>query len=640
MNQGVWSVLRATRSVGDSTLIFRLLIALILILFAVFAPDSAGDRGWAPFYAVGSYIAMAMGLSWFERRRRRLSGAGQFLGYLIDIGVITFTIYCLRGWQSDLYLAYFIVIFMSVKGANIRQNIMVGLTACVVYGAMLTRSGGFEALLGSDALLRFPFLLIVSIYTTLISMRLGESEDSLREANARLREANERLEGAVEARTEGLKTALEQLRLLNEIVYRSFKLRDLEELWPMLSDRLKAHLDCERVSFFVQDADGNLDSVYADGLEDPIHLPAGKGIAGTGVKLRRAVFTNEPYTDPDFNAGIDESSGFRTRNLMACPLIRDGSVTGVAEFVNKEGGFSDADARLAMRLAPEIQVLYDKLKGDRERELMRESLRRSDKFAALGRLMAGLAHEIKNPLTGIGANAQLLLRGGHADGERHGMLQDIVDCVRHCDKLVRNLLVFSRDGAPETIARPLNEVVEGAVKLFGKRFALSGIELEREYAAELGDVHCRETQIHQVLLNILENARQAMPSGGRLTVRTRRMRLRDFLRVRSRTGAGQLESRVSVISLARLAEARRAGRAFLGVLEIEDTGDGIPGEIRDRLFEPFFTTKPPGEGSGLGLSVSREIVDQHGGVLLAGENPKGRGAQFTLALPLGDEGPR
>jgi signal transduction histidine kinase len=230
----------------------------------------------------------------------------------------------------------------------------------------------------------------------------------------------------------------------------------------------------------------------------------------------------------------------------------------------------------------------------RQRERLREELRRAEHLAALGKLLAGVAHEVRNPLAGIRSTVQLWLRLPDL-ARTPESLDAVIQSVDRLSELVSRLLYFARTGADEPRPVDLNSVVRDTLELLRAQAAAQGVTLEADLAPELPFVSGSDPALRQVVLNLATNALQAMPRGGRLLCRTA-----------SVSGGQGVELRVA------------------------DTGPGVAPEARAHLFEPFFTTRP--EGTGLGLALCREIVLQHGGAieLVPGEGP---GATFRVVLP-------
>jgi two-component system NtrC family sensor kinase len=228
----------------------------------------------------------------------------------------------------------------------------------------------------------------------------------------------------------------------------------------------------------------------------------------------------------------------------------------------------------------------------------------SEKLAALGQLAAGIMHEINNPLATIAAcvaagEGRLPEVSGPGTGALRDYLAIIDKEVQRCTSIVDGLLDFSRPKAREKAAAQLNDVVDEALGLLRHHKRFKQITLHRELAPDLPPVVVNREQIIQVLMALTINSIDAMESGGHLTVRT-------------------------------MSGRRRFDEV---VVEVEDTGPGIPGAVQSKIFEPFFTTKAPGRGTGLGLSICYGIVEEHRGRIEV-DSQVGRGATFRVHLPI------
>jgi two-component system NtrC family sensor kinase len=219
----------------------------------------------------------------------------------------------------------------------------------------------------------------------------------------------------------------------------------------------------------------------------------------------------------------------------------------------------------------------------------------TEKLAGVGKLAAGVAHEINNPLTCVLTNSSLMLSDLPPDDPWHEDLQSIVDETLRCRKIVKGLLDFSRQTKPQKQALDLNSVAEDVLALVKNQASFQNIAINLELDRELPAVFADRDQIRQVVLNLLLNAADAMPKGGELHIRSRYDPALNHVK-----------------------------------LSIRDTGQGIPEEIRDKLFEPFFTTKKT--GTGLGLAVAYGIMERHKGELRVESTP-GRGTTVTMVLP-------
>ncbi|MHB0914680.1 MAG: GAF domain-containing sensor histidine kinase [Thermoleophilia bacterium] len=238
-------------------------------------------------------------------------------------------------------------------------------------------------------------------------------------------------------------------------------------------------------------------------------------------------------------------------------------------------------------------------KVEEQRELQRQ-LFQSTRLAVIGELAANVAHEINNPLTGVLGFTSLLLKTLPEDDPNRKNLLIIEKETLRARDIVRNLLDFSRQDAVCKDDISITEVLENTMKLLRKQAELANVEVVQRIGDKVANVHADPNQIKQVFINILNNAIFAMPDGGRLTITVREI-----------NPAGD-EGRVEI--------------AF------KDTGIGIAAEKLDKVFEPFFTSKDAGEGTGLGLSVSRRIVDEHGGSIDV-DSMVGGGSTFTVNLP-------
>jgi PAS domain S-box-containing protein len=234
-----------------------------------------------------------------------------------------------------------------------------------------------------------------------------------------------------------------------------------------------------------------------------------------------------------------------------------------------------------------------------ETKKLEQQIRNSEKLASVGKLAAGVAHEINNPLGGILNCLYNLRKGGISAARQEEYWASMEHGVRRVQKIVRQLLDFSQQHEPEFSPADINRIVDQVLVLTTHLFMPNRIKLETVLGHGLPSVMVDSHMIEQVLMNLILNAVQAMKHGGVLTIRTS------------------------------VAEG-------ICRVEVRDTGSGIPASVLPRVFDPFFTTKGEGEGTGLGLSVNLGIVERHGGKILV-ESEVGKGTIFTLCLPVSRE---
>lgn len=229
-----------------------------------------------------------------------------------------------------------------------------------------------------------------------------------------------------------------------------------------------------------------------------------------------------------------------------------------------------------------------------------EQLLQAEKLAAMGQLLASMAHELNNPLSVVNGHT-FLLRKAAKDGPLAERAAKIGEAAERCTRIVNNFLGLARRRPPERQMVKINEVIEEAIELLSYELRVESVEVILDLATDLPSLWADPHQLHQVMVNLISNAHHAM----RQTSPPRRITLTSRF--------DSAKERVS--------------------LEVADTGPGIPPEIRSRIFQAFFTTKPPGQGTGLGLSLCQGIIENHGGTIAVGSG-LGQGAIFRIQLPV------
>jgi PAS domain S-box-containing protein len=266
--------------------------------------------------------------------------------------------------------------------------------------------------------------------------------------------------------------------------------------------------------------------------------------------------------------------------------------------------FSEEVESTRVQIGGEDRILT-RVRDTTERDLFQQELLQAQKMEAIGLLVAGVAHELNNPLASIVAFSQLIRTDPQLPEPLRHQAEMLIQEANRTRRIVQNLLDFARQRPPERVPTSIRELIDGVLALQSYTFGPSRIEVTVEIPDDLPDVSLDRAQIQQVLINLTLNAAQAIQkrgARGSITIRTER--------------------------------AIRPDGSVMVRMWVTDDGPGIPEHLRSRLFVPFFTTKSPGEGTGLGLSVSFGIVTGHGGNLRYEPGPGGVGSTFIVELPI------
>jgi len=267
----------------------------------------------------------------------------------------------------------------------------------------------------------------------------------------------------------------------------------------------------------------------------------------------------------------------------------------------------ELDRKVAERTAHLNAEIVERKKAEAELKKKTEELRemtqqlwQAAKLATMGELAASIAHELNNPLATVSPRTESLLARTQADSPNQRELEIIEQEVERMGVLVANLLQFGRRGQQQISTLDVREEIEKTLELVRYHLHKHNIIIEREFAKDLPNVHADRQQLRQLFLNLFTNASDAMPHAGSLTIRI----------------TAPPESRQIIV-------------------EVADTGTGIPPEILPKLTEPFYSTKPEGKGTGLGLAICRRIVKGHNGTFdITSEGIPGRGTTVRVSLPV------
>jgi PAS domain S-box-containing protein len=280
-----------------------------------------------------------------------------------------------------------------------------------------------------------------------------------------------------------------------------------------------------------------------------------------------------------------------------------------------EQGLLKANAALAKKQEELLAAVEDLKKAHDELRSVQLQLIEAEKMKSIGRLAAGVAHEVKNPLAIITMGVAYLENEKFSDDSNvPGVLHDISDAVKRADAVIRGLLDFSVPKKLEVQASDLNTIIGQALLLVRGEMQGDGFRVVKELQPDLPLLKIDAAKISQVFINIFTNAIHSMGEGGTLTVRTSARQLAGV-------GPNIGDSR---------SESFRVGDNLV-TAEVDDTGPGVPEDRLAKIFDPFFTTKPTGKGTGLGLTVTKSIIDLHGGTIDI-RNRAGGGARVTIML--------
>ena len=392
-------------------------------------------------------------------------------------------------------------------------------------------------------------------------------------------------------------TAIENGRLYRELHLKAEELGRMREFNENILESLDDGLVVFDLSERIVRWNRALEDFYGVARHDAVGRALGDIFDAPFVEALRAARQEHPYGATLYRVPLSRRRAERGEGVAAepgrgavAPAVSDDSrilVNATAVPLQNPSG-SD------MAVSGTILLIEDIT----DRVRLEEQLQISEKMASIGLLAAGVAHEVNTPLTGISSFTQMLLDGADRADPKTVLLEKIEKQTFRAAKIVNGLLNLSRPGPAtnERIDVDLNAVVTDVFSLLEHQFEVGKIKVRRELAPAAMTVLGIEHQLQQVFLNLFMNARDAMPRGGWLTVTTR-------------------------------IDGERA------VVEISDTGSGIPPEHLARIYDPFFTTKIIGRGTGLGLSITYGIVREHGGAIRC-DSAVGQGTRFTLTLPL------
>ena len=312
------------------------------------------------------------------------------------------------------------------------------------------------------------------------------------------------------------------------------------------------------------------------------------------ITAGRIVLDDRPYVTANFREGPHKQSA---------DIVVNGERRGAVDVVYleerpacDEGPFLKEERHLISAVAQQIALIVERRQAAEEKTRLREQLRRADRLATIGQLAAGVAHELNEPLGNILGFAQLAQKHPDLPKQIFQDIEKIVTASLHGREIIKKLMLFARKTPPRKEQVDLNAVIEQSLYFLESRCAKNGVDLIRRLSPEIPQITADPSQLQQVLVNLVVNAIQAMPSGGVLTITTR-----------------VSDSHV--------------------VMVVADNGTGMSKREIKQIFVPFYTTKDINEGTGLGLPVVHGIITSHRGTIRVESTP-GRGTRFEVRLPV------
>jgi PAS domain S-box-containing protein len=444
---------------------------------------------------------------------------------------------------------------------------------------------------------------------------IGRDVTERKRADAALREANQRAIVEYERLLDRLATLAEDFG----------SARDLQTVYRAIRNFAVASVPCIGLIVSLYDSEQEVrKSVYlwydTQEIDTSGIKPArvGVGPAGQAIRTNSVIINNDFIKDIVAKRGFVEI-GFEAdsrppRSILLAPMTVMGRVVGTIEVQSYEPGAYRAEHTTAMRMAGNLaaNVIENVRLLEQERQT-EEQFRQAQKMEAIGKLAGGVAHDFNNLLTAINGYSDLSLRRLEPEHPVRRNIEEIKKAGQRATNLTRQLLAFSRKQMLQPKVLNLNDVITDTSKML-RRLIGEDIEIALRLKPSLGKVKADPSQIDQVLMNLVVNARDAMPHGGSLTIETANVEMDKAI-----------SDKYSSV---------HSGPHVM--IRVTDTGCGMSEEVQQHIFEPFFTTKGVGKGTGLGLSTVYGIIKQSDGYVSV-ESEEGKGTTFNIYLPQVDD---
>ncbi|MGB2869463.1 MAG: ATP-binding protein [Bacteroidota bacterium] len=412
-----------------------------------------------------------------------------------------------------------------------------------------------------------------------------------RQLGSRLRKANDNIIKRLEEQKTGMEAWLAKLERLIEASKIINSTLDLDKLLGLILEAATKSIEADRGTLYL--VDPFKQELWSKVLQGSnmveIRLPVGKGIAGYVAQTGETINIPDAYNDPRFNRDIDKRTGYRTHNMLCMPMKnKDAKIIGVFQLLNrKAGAFTTEDEQFIDALSAHASVAIENAR-------MAQEMVQNERLSAVGRMASVIIHDIKNPMGTLRVYAQVMKK--KSGNEEAGKLAD--EMIHQVDRFVnmtQEILDFTR-GVSSTNFQDLEffDVMNGVMDFIEKDLTKNNIQLIKD-AQFKGVIKLDQDKMVRVFYNIASNARDAMPQGGTLTVRT------------------------------------REDNGFVTV-EFTDSGTGMPEEVKKRIFEPFMTFGKK-HGTGLGMAIVKKVIDDHGGKIEI-DSEMGKGTTIRFLLPI------
>ncbi|HEX9613871.1 MAG TPA: ATP-binding protein [Bacteroidota bacterium] len=417
------------------------------------------------------------------------------------------------------------------------------------------------------------------------------AQNLLREFASRLRRANDNIVRKLETQREESDSSVARLAKLIEASKNINSTLDLEKLLGRILDAAVKSIDADRGTvYLLDDIKKELWSKVLQGENMvEIRLPVGKGLAGFVAEKGEIINIPDAYNDPRFNPDVDKKTGYRTNNMLCMPMRnKDGKIIGVFQLLNKKGGvFGKEDEQFIDALSAHASVAIENAR-------IAQEMVSNERLSAVGRMASTIIHDIKNPMGTLRVYAQVMKKKS-GNEEAAKLADEMIHQVDRFVNMTQEILDFTRGVSSLSLAElEFSEVMEDVLGFIEKDLTKNKVELVRKTNYK-GKVNLDQDKVVRVFYNIASNARDAMPQGGKLTVKT------------------------------------EAENGFVKI-EFIDTGSGMPDEVKKKIFEPFMTYGKK-HGTGLGMAIVKKVIDDHKGKIEI-DSEMGKGTTIRMLFPV------